>query len=139
MSERTSGSRYTRRLLIVEDERDVREMLTEHFESLGCRVETATDGNDAIAKALKTPPDVIILEFELPHLDGWETMKVLASYPTTKKIPVVGCTVASDEGLRKARELGCRDIARKPCTLATVEAMVRNALHAGAPTASGAG
>ena len=134
MSERISGSREIRRLLVVEDHRDTREMVVEYFDALGFHVETAVDGNEAIAKALKTSPDIIILEFELPHLDGWDTMRILATYSVTKDIPIVGCTVTGDEGIRRARTLGCRDIARKPCSLAKVEAMVRDVLDAATGT-----
>lgn len=137
MSERTSGSRDIRRLLVVDDHEDTREMLLEYFESLGFRVETAIDGKDAIAKALMTPPDVILLELELLDLDGWETIKALGGFTTTNEIPIVVCTAAGDEGIRRARELGCKEIARKPCSLAKLEAMVRSVLDAGAPKVSG--
>jgi CheY-like chemotaxis protein len=89
---RLSGEHLRRKVLIVEDHADIRALLVEHFGCLGYQVEAAADGNTAIAAALHTPPDVIILDLALPNLDGMDTLAVMRSYPTTMATPVVICT-----------------------------------------------
>jgi two-component system cell cycle response regulator DivK len=122
-------SRLKRRLLIVDDEDDLRLLLAEHFESVGYEVETAGDGNEAIARALKLRPDLIILDLALPRLDGWDTMEILRTYPTTRDTPLVAYTWADDEGLSRANALGCRAVARKPCSAELVEGIVDDILR----------
>jgi CheY-like chemotaxis protein len=122
-------SELKRRLLIVDDEEDLRLLLAEHFESVGYEVETAGDGNEAIARALKLRPDLIILDLFLPRLDGWDTMKILRTYPTMRDTPLVAYTWADDEGLSRANALGCRAIARKPCSAQVVEVIVNEVLR----------
>jgi CheY-like chemotaxis protein len=131
MSERTSGSGEKRKLIIVEDDVDLRSMLSAHFEAIGWHVDAAGDGNEAIASAIKTRPDVIVLDLQMPVLDGWETMKLLRTYPATKNIPVVACTGASEESLTRATTLGCAAIARKPCSAQVIEVMINEAFDRG--------
>jgi CheY-like chemotaxis protein len=138
VSERITHSRLKRRLLIVEDDDDLRSLLAEHFECVGYQVETAPDGNEAIAKAIRLRPDVIVLDLVMPGLDGWATMKVLRTYPSTRDIPLLACTGANEEGVKRARALGCEAIVRKPCSAEIVEAMVNDVLSPSDPEASDA-
>ena len=120
--DRLSGSRARRRLLFIEDHDDTRLMYLEHFQRLGFQVETARCGNDGIAAALRTKPDVIVVDLMLPELDGWDTTALLSAYPTTATTPIVACTaVTNEDAPRRARALGCRHIVRKPCLPADVE------------------
>ncbi len=122
--ERVSDIRRKRKILIVEDESDLRSLLREYFESRGYAVEVAADGNEAISSALATLPDVILLDLVMPRLDGWETMGVLRSYPTTRAIPIVICTGSSEERLEPASSDGHDALVRKPCTAEEVEATI---------------
>jgi CheY-like chemotaxis protein len=129
----SSGLRRKLRLLLVEDDDDMRLLLREHFESVGYQVDGATDGNQAISSALQIHPDVIVLDLMMPRLDGWATIDVLRTYPTTRTIPIVACTGSSDDRLREASPPGYDAIIRKPCTPEAVAAAVSGILGGGAP------
>ena len=60
-----------------------------HFGSVGYEVESATEGNAAIAAALRMRPHAIVLDLAMPDMDGAETLATLRSYPTTMETPVV--------------------------------------------------
>ncbi len=120
-----------RKILIIEDYDETRLLLGEHFTHVGYCVDTAAEGNAGIAAALALQPDVIILDLAMPRLDGWDTVRILRSYPTTRGIPVIACTaMSSDEMLDLATALGCNAVVRKPCTPMDVERVVDQLLEA---------
>lgn len=116
-------------LLIVDDFEGVqypyRYLLTQE----GFRVEFATDGQDAVNKALILQPDVIFMDVSLPVFDGWEATRRLRADERTKKIPVVMLTAF---GLESARahiaEAGFDGILSKPCKPAEIHAEVDRVL-----------
>ena len=80
-----SGSRLRRKILIVEDDEDTRDLYAEHIRQAGYEVGTADQGNEAIAVALRMKPDVIAMDLGMPMLDGADTIAILNSYPTTMR------------------------------------------------------
>lgn len=84
------------RILVVDDEPDLRESLTLRFESLGFEVMNAADGREACAIADTGYPDCIILDLDMPVLDGFGTLKRLGTQAGTKDIPVIILTASSD-------------------------------------------
>jgi DNA-binding response OmpR family regulator len=120
-------------VLIVEDDADTCAMLVEHFRGEGYRVVTAKNGNEAVATALASHPDVVVLDIMLPVLDGWEVAKLLRSYVATRATPMVMCT-ARREALDtwRAKEMGC-ELLFKPCTPQEVEDVTWALLRGGAP------
>jgi CheY-like chemotaxis protein len=123
-----------RKILIVEDHDDTREFLVAHFGAAGYEVETATDGNSAIAAALRLRPDVIVLDLSLPGLDGADALAVMRSYPSTIDTPVV--VVSGHPELLQKRALQYSVALRKPCTPFDVEAAVAEALGAVVPNSA---
>ncbi|HQH27259.1 MAG TPA: response regulator, partial [Oligoflexia bacterium] len=93
-------------LLVVDDDADQREILRRVFEMEGYTVETAADGIDGIVSANRLMPDLIIVDFMMPDLDGRETIRRLKKNPQTTRIPVIALTAYSDPdveyGLLKA-------------------------------------
>jgi CheY-like chemotaxis protein len=128
---RASGSRLRRKILIVEDTDDIRDLFVLHFRSAGYEVESATEGNAAIAAALRMRPHVIVLDLAMPDMDGADTLATLRSYPTTMETPVIVCT--GYPGLLRTRELTYSAIVAKPCTALDVEQAVLEALGDAAP------
>lgn len=123
-----------KRILVVDDERDIVELLRYNLVREGYDVVTAYNGKEALDKA-STPPDLVILDVMMPVLDGFETCKKLKADPRTAAVPVVFLTASSSEvdevlGL----ELGADDYIQKPISprklVARVKAAFRRALPA---------
>src|ERR1700693_2642137 len=111
-----------RRILIIEDHVETRILYGEHFQRVGYEAETAESGNAGMAAALRTRPDVILLDLAMPSLDGWATVALLRMYPSTATIPAIACTAVEDpEELARASSLGCNAIVKKPCLPSDLE------------------
>jgi len=95
-------------VLIVDDDCDGAKMLKRFLERrLGCRVECVPDGEEAIGAIVGNPPDVLVLDLNMPRMDGLELLRVLRSYARLKATPVVMVSAdAHAERFDRARELG---------------------------------
>jgi two-component system, cell cycle response regulator DivK len=103
-------------ILIVDDFDDNRQMYAEFLAYAGFQVVEASNGVEAIERAIATVPDVIVMDLSLPVLDGWEATRRLKSEPKTRHIPVVALTGHALEGHSAgAREAGCDAFLVKPC------------------------
>ena len=105
-----------RRILVVDDFHDNREMYAAYLRFSGFTVDEAVTGTEALEKALATRPNLIVMDLSLPGMDGWEATRRLKTDPTTGHIPIV---VVSGHGLegsvRAAQAAGCDAFLRKPC------------------------
>lgn len=128
-----SELRYHRKVLVIEDENDTRLLLADHFDRLGYQVETAGDGNEGISLALHLRPDVIVLDLEMPRLDGWDTVKLLRAYPTTAAIPVIAYTGTLEVGEARALAGGCSVVIRKPFPPEDLERVINDLLEEDEP------
>jgi DNA-binding response OmpR family regulator len=126
----SSASRLRRRILIVDDDDDARSVVGIYFQDAGYEVHVAADGNEAIAVALRTPPSVIILDLDMPGLDGWGTMTLLRAYATTAKIPVVAWTGCGPTAIRTVAA-GFDVVMNKPCRPEELERAVDALLTTG--------
>jgi two-component system phosphate regulon response regulator PhoB len=98
------------KILIVDDEEDVLELVRYNFDRSGYQIETATSGEEALSKARKSSPDLIILDLMLPGIDGLEVCKKLKSDAKTEQIPIVMLTAKGDEAdIVTGLELGAED------------------------------
>lgn len=91
---------------------------------------TATNGAEGLLKASEATPDLILMDFSLPVLDGWEATRRLKSDPALARIPVIALTAHAMEGDRqKAIDVGCNDYLTKPVDedllFATIERLLR--------------
>jgi phosphate regulon transcriptional regulator PhoB len=132
------------RVLVVEDEPDIRDLLAFHLERDGYQVTRATTGPDALRQLRAAPPDLVILDLMLPELDGLEVCRRLRADPATATLPVIMLTAKGDEVDRVVGlELGADDYVVKPFSpkemLARVRAVLRRARAplSGAPLAVG--
>lgn len=108
----TSG----KHLLIVDDYPDALDIWALYLGSLGYRVSTACDGEEALAQAQRLLPDLIVLDLELPRLSGFDVAKQLRANPETQFIPLIAATGYSHtKQLDRAREMGFDQIVIKPC------------------------
>ncbi|MBM4059671.1 MAG: response regulator [Planctomycetes bacterium] len=104
-----------RTVLIIEDEKLIIVSTQMVLEAAGFRVDSATNGEDGIAKARSRSPDLILLDIMMPGIDGWETLTRLKRDPATAGIPVVIFTAREHaRGHQKSSEMGAVDYFRKP-------------------------
>ncbi len=103
------------RVLVVEDEPDLADLLRHHLERAQFRVETESRGDSALETIRKRPPDLVILDLMLPGLDGLELARILKRDPTTARLPIVMVTARAEEVDRiVGLELGADDYITKP-------------------------
>jgi two-component system cell cycle response regulator DivK len=95
-------------ILLVEDNELNRDMLTRRLQRKGFAVVAAVDGEEAVAKALSEMPNLILMDMNIPLIDGWQATKRLKAMPETASIPVIALTAHAMTGDReKALEAGC--------------------------------
>ena len=103
------------RVLVVDDDASIRQLLEVTFRTEGLDVETARDGRDGLTRALADPPDVVVLDVMMPELDGWEVAERLAADPRTATVPVVFLSARTqDADVTRGRELGAAAYVTKP-------------------------
>jgi len=103
------------KVLVVDDEPDVLDLVSYNLTQAGFLVETATDGADALRKARSAAPDLILLDLMLPEMDGLEVCKLLRRDPKTNGIPIIMLTARAGEVDRiVGLELGATDYVPKP-------------------------
>ena len=104
------------RILYVEDNDDNVYMLKLRFELLdGFEVLVAEDGEAGCAKAIAENPDLILMDLDLPVVDGWEASRRLKNNPATHDIPIIALTAHAMSGSReKALAAGCDEFDTKP-------------------------
>jgi two-component system, cell cycle response regulator DivK len=119
-------------ILLVEDFADAREMYSDYLTFSGFRVETATNGQEALDQARALGPDLILMDLSLPGIDGWEATRILKSDPATKHLLIVALSAhalaADAEGARKA---GCDGFIAKPCLPPDLVAQIAGYLKVG--------
>lgn len=120
-------------ILIVEDNELNREMLSRRLTRRGYTVVLAVDGEQGLAVARSSVPDLVLMDMSLPLIDGWEATRRLKSDPALRHIPVIALTahaMANDRD--KALQAGCDDYDTKPIELprllAKIDALLAKAV-----------
>jgi len=104
------------RVLVVEDYADAREMYSEYLQYSGYEVVEATNGMEALQRAVEDQPDIILMDLSLPVMDGWEATRRLKADARTADIPVVALTGHALAGISDgALRAGCDAFVTKPC------------------------
>ncbi|HMV29324.1 MAG TPA: response regulator [Anaerolineales bacterium] len=117
------------KILIVEDDPDVAEMLTAYFRTQDYEVFTVNWGEDGVRSALQVNPDLAILDIRLPDIDGYEVARRLRTDRRTAQIPIIFLTEKRDRADRlQGLELGADDYITKPFDVQELRLRVRNAL-----------
>jgi two-component system cell cycle response regulator DivK len=105
----------TKRVLVVEDTEDNRRILRDLLGSAGYDVVEASDGAEGLSAVARLRPDLVVLDIQLPVIDGYEVARRLKADPKTRDIPIVAVTsyaLAGDE--EKSRAAGCDAYVAKP-------------------------
>jgi two-component system, cell cycle response regulator DivK len=119
----------TKRILVVEDQEDNRIILRRLLSNAGYDLIEAVNGEDGVALALSTRPDLILMDIQLPVMDGYEATRRIKSNAELKSIPVIAVTsyaLSGDEA--KARAAGCDAYVAKPFSPRQLLAKVREYL-----------
>jgi len=103
------------RILIVEDEPDLRQVMEYNLAAQGYQVTSATDGLEGLQAIRDNPPDLIVLDLLLPHLDGRDVCRAVREDVETCNIPIIMVTACTDESdIIAGLELGADDYIAKP-------------------------
>ena len=101
------------KILVVDDDDSLRELLRMHLAAAGYDVSTAADGIAAGYLVLRSPPDLILSDVNMPHMNGFEFVAALKSDKTLPEIPVIFLT-SNEEGDHRGKELGAVGYLTKP-------------------------
>jgi DNA-binding response OmpR family regulator len=128
------------RVLVVEDDPDIAQLVARYLEKSGFSVELLSNGRDALAALAARPPDVLVLDLMLPQVDGLEICRGVRGSDATAAIPIIMLTARAEESDRiVGLEIGADDYLAKPFSpnelVARVRALLRRAQR-GAPAAS---
>jgi two-component system, cell cycle response regulator DivK len=125
------------KILLVEDHEEIWDFLSRRLKRRGYDVVLATDGQQGVDKSREESPDIVLLDMNLPVMDGWTAAGRMKSDAATAKIPIIALTAHAMSGDReKAIGAGCDDYHPKPVDfsrlLAQIEALAGNAVKASA-------
>jgi CheY-like chemotaxis protein len=123
------------KILLVEDNEMNRDMLSRRLVRRGYEVVIAVDGKEGVERAAADAPDLVVMDLNLPVIDGWQATRQIKAGPATRHIPVIALTSHAMAGDReRAMEAGCDDYDVKPIEfdrlLAKMEALLGRAKEA---------
>ncbi len=122
--------RAVTRILVVEDDRDIAELVVRYLEKAGWQPQAFSSGSEALVSARQTPPDLVILDLMLPGMDGLEICRALRAEPATAAVPVIMVTARAEETDRiVGLEIGADDYISKPFSPNELVARVRALLR----------
>lgn len=117
------------KILIVEDNEENRDALSRRLERRGFEIIMAADGKAGVAMALAEKPDLVLMDMNMPELDGWEATRQIKAAAEARDLPVIALTAHAMAGDRdRALQAGCADYHTKPVDfpklLAQIEALL---------------
>lgn len=115
-----------KKILIVDDNLSIRKALKFVFSKDNFEIIEAINGQDGLEKAKTFLPDLIIMDFKMPILNGWEAARQIKQLDRLNEVPIVGYTAyASKEHIVAGIEAGCNEIIKKPIDLETMKKKVQ--------------
>jgi CheY-like chemotaxis protein len=119
----------TRRILLVDDSETILQIEQMILSKLCYDLVTAHDGDEAVAKALESNPDLILMDVIMPKMGGFEALRQLRQLDQTKTVPIVMVTTEAEaESIEKGYLTGCNDYIVKPIDTSELVAKVKNLL-----------
>lgn len=118
------------KILVIEDDDDIQELIKHHLSKEGYRVSLASTGEDGASKLTKEPYDCVLLDLMLPGMDGLEVCKLMKKNPKLQNVPVIMVTAKGEESdIVSGLELGADDYIVKPFSPKVLIARVRATLR----------
>lgn len=119
------------RILVVDGDDMSVDILTRRLKKADYSVGVATNGEEAVLEADRTIPDIILMDLDLPIMDGWQSMDLLKKIETTKSIPVIALSGLRDPKAREAAfASGCVSFEAKPINFQRLLGKIQGALQA---------
>lgn len=120
------------RILIVEDNEDNREALGRRLQRRGYDVVMAVDGQQGVGMAKSEKPDLILMDMNMPVLDGWRASQMIRADDQTRDLPIIGLTAHALAGDReKAIQAGCSDYHTKPVDFPKLMTLIESLIKKG--------
>ena len=119
----------SKRILVIEDTEDNRQIIRDLLSSVGYELIEAVDGAAGVALARDERPDLILMDIQLPEIDGYEATRRIRAIPELAKVPIIAVTsyaLSGDEA--KTREAGCDGYVAKPFSPRQLLAKIREFL-----------
>ncbi len=117
------------KILIVEDNEENRDALSRRLQRRGFQVVIAVDGKLGVAAAKAELPDLVLMDMNMPEMDGWEATRQVKADPVTAHVPVIALTAHAMAGDRdRAIQAGCIDYHTKPVELPKLLAQIEQIL-----------
>ena len=118
------------KILVIDDNEQNLELLVAYLDTLGCKVTTAPDGIEGLAKIQREPPDLILLDVMMPRMSGFEVCRKLKSDPATRDIPIIMVTALNELGdIERGVESGTDDFVSKPVNRLELVTRVKSLLR----------
>ena len=114
-----------KKVLVVEDHADIRKMMSIYLKMFKYEVIEATDGYDAVEKALEHKPDAILMDLEMPVLDGVDSARAIRQSDDLADVPIVCITAYSDFYKMRARDAGCDEVLQKPIDFRQLDSLLK--------------
>lgn len=115
------------KILLVEDHEEIWDFLSRRLRRRGYEVEVAVDGQAGFDQAVTTAPDIVLLDMNLPVIDGWSVAAMLRADPRTVGLPVIALTAHAMSGDKeKAMAAGCTDYHPKPVEFSRLLAQIED-------------
>ena len=119
----------TKRILVVEDQEDLRAILRDLLAASGYDVIEAVDGGAGVAKAQTERPDLILMDIQMPVLDGYDATRQIKALPNCSAIPIIAVSSFAMKGdEEKARACGCDGYVTKPYSPMSLLGLIRGFL-----------
>ena len=119
----------SKRILVVEDQEDNRQIIRDLLSATDYEIVEAGSGEEALAAVAKQRPDLILMDIQLPGIDGYEVTRRIKADPTLRSIPIIAVTSYALSGeVQKARAAGCDEYVPKPYSPRQLLAKIRQYL-----------
>lgn len=118
----------SKKILIVDDTTDTRELLHMYLKTAGYTIFVAADGGEGLYRTKADEPDLIITDINMPNLDGFDMIRELRATERFANLPIIAMTAYGDEQLDKAREAGANRAVSKPMNMEELVELVNSLL-----------
>ena len=115
-------------ILVVDDERDSRDLLKTYFENSGFDVCLAEDGYEALEKAIDKRPDLVVMDMAMPLVDGVNSTRAMREHDHLQKTPIIALTGFGSFYTPRAFDAGCTEVLSKPVDFQHLGSILRKYL-----------
>ena len=119
----------SKRVLIADDFKDTRTLTRVILEKFGYEVDEASDGFEAVKKAVEHPPDLILMDIAMPVMDGIQATQAIRQHRELADVPILAVTAYGHYYSERARDAGCNDVIQKPIEITQYQPLVNSYLH----------